>query len=303
MTLEERLHPSLLTFFDDWEVTEQIIDDKKAFYSIKKPNSEYQKVCLFRDGNYMTIYGDYGEYHFTHMSWLATPLNIPYDNLSYLMSKMSAEDREKAYEFDSDFALDDIFEWLTDRLTSHYNFEESIANTITSHIKETDWLCDELEYIQKNGFDGIEHIVSFVYDAIDHTDDKIEWISFLRNNDFSEYDEMFESELWEAGQRIDDRFLICLYALRKCGDKLANMENVKDTDDELATYKAEEEQGLLLRLPVALGSEVWAIIHRIDDFSGSYLAKTRTNFRLDMLDKIGKTIFLTEEEANKALSF
>ena len=60
---------------------------------------------------------------------------------------------------------------------------------------------------------------------------------------------------------------------------------------------------LLLKLPVQIGAEVWKIINRIDDVSGhTYKVKTRTNFRLDMLNEIGKTVFLTEEDAEEALN-
>lgn len=70
---------------------------------------------------------------------------------------------------------------------------------------------------------------------------------------------------------------------------------------ELRQYRKDEEKGMLLRLPTPLGSEVWEIFYRKDDFSGySYPVKARTSFRIDMLNKIGKTIFLTEEDVEKA---
>lgn len=58
--LVDRIPKEMINHFDNWEATEQIIDDKKAFWCIKKPESEYQKVCLYRDGCNMFIYGDYG---------------------------------------------------------------------------------------------------------------------------------------------------------------------------------------------------------------------------------------------------
>ena len=132
-----------------------------------------------------------------------------------------ADDSEKAYEFDFNDALNDIFEWLEERLINHYDFEESKAKEIASQIREIDWEDNAIDYLQEKGIDNLENIISFIYDAIDHIDDKIEWISFLRCKDFSEYDEMCESDLWKVGQRMDDRFIICLYALQKCGEKLA----------------------------------------------------------------------------------
>ncbi len=71
---------------------------------------------------------------------------------------------------------------------------------------------------------------------------------------------------------------------------------------ELKSYRDAEEQGLLLRLSIPIDSEVWGIILRMDDFLGSYRTVTRMPFKLDMLDKIGKTVFLTKEEAEQKLA-
>lgn len=73
--------------------------------------------------------------------------------------------------------------------------------------------------------------------------------------------------------------------------------------EKLCQYEEMEEQGLMIKLPVPLGSEIWEIFYRKDDFSGqSYPTKARTNFSLNMLNKIGKTIFLTEEEAEEVIA-
>lgn len=66
--LIDRIPKGMINHFDDWEATEQIFDDNKAFWRIKKPNSEYQKVCLYRDGCNMFVYGDYGQFTFDSMT-------------------------------------------------------------------------------------------------------------------------------------------------------------------------------------------------------------------------------------------
>ncbi len=72
--------------------------------------------------------------------------------------------------------------------------------------------------------------------------------------------------------------------------------------NKLGEYEDAEEQGLLLRLPVAIGSEVWKIINQRDNFTDiHYKIVTIVNFRLDMLKEIGKTVFLTKEEAEQTL--
>lgn len=93
--------------------------------------------------------------------------------------------------------------------------------------------------------------------------------------------------------------------------------------DKLAEYEDLEEQGLLLKLPCAIGSTVYVVDYiyecRFDyDCKLSFDAykceedirceheckkyRTReTKFNHMMLDKIGETVFLTKEEAEQAL--
>ena len=64
-----------------------------------------------------------------------------------------------------------------------------------------------------------------------------------------------------------------------------------------------EEQGLLLKLPCKVGDEVWRVYMQHDHYDDTpYEIVTSTLFRLDMLDCIGKTVFLTKKEAEKALA-
>lgn len=78
---------------------------------------------------------------------------------------------------------------------------------------------------------------------------------------------------------------------------------VADCMRDYLEYRKKEEKGLILELPCAIGSEVWKIINQRDNFTDvPYKIATRTNFRLDMLNEIGKTVFLTEEKANEALN-
>ena len=76
---------------------------------------------------------------------------------------------------------------------------------------------------------------------------------------------------------------------------------IGDICEKLAGYEDAEEQGLLWRLPTPIDSEVWGIILRMDDFLGSYRTVARMSFKLDMINKLGETVFLTEEEAEQKL--
>ena len=85
-----------------------------------------------------------------------------------------------------------------------------------------------------------------------------------------------------------------------CPDKCSQCEIPKEAELKLKEYEDAEEQGLLLRLPVAIGSEVWKIINQRDNFTDiPYKIVTIVHFRLDMLKEIGKTVFLTKEEAEQ----
>lgn len=92
---------------------------------------------------------------------------------------------------------------------------------------------------------------------------------------------------------------------------------------KLAKYENAEEQGLLLRLPVAEGSKVWEVKEYFD-CKCDYDCHESIHFKCDlkrpcehefkvyrvierkfekrMLSRIGTTIFLTKEEAEAALA-
>lgn len=85
---------------------------------------------------------------------------------------------------------------------------------------------------------------------------------------------------------------------------------VGEAIDKLAAYEDAEEQGLLIRLPCKLGDTVYHIVshtsHTVDVTGCRMEWKLEdtiepTVFRIWMVDAIGKTIFLTHEEAETAL--
>ena len=71
---------------------------------------------------------------------------------------------------------------------------------------------------------------------------------------------------------------------------------------KLYEYETAEEEGRLVVLPCKVGDIVYKIMCQRDNFDDRpYRIITSVNFRLDMADDIGKTVFLTREEAEKAL--
>lgn len=67
---------------------------------------------------------------------------------------------------------------------------------------------------------------------------------------------------------------------------------------ELKSYKDLEEQGLLMRLPCKVGTEVYYILG-IPNKTPCTIDKCV--FKLSDIDKIGESLFLTREEAEKKL--
>lgn len=83
-------------------------------------------------------------------------------------------------------------------------------------------------------------------------------------------------------------------------DELDIQEDVKKSMEDilrkLAEYEDLEEQNRLLKLPVVVGDTVYCIRQ---SWSGYLIDKKM--FKIGMMDKFGKTVFLSREEAEAAL--
>ena len=84
--------------------------------------------------------------------------------------------------------------------------------------------------------------------------------------------------------------------------------------EKLADYEEAEEQGLLVRLPCKVGEKLWCIVNstirelRVHHFDMPAFGTTDIVFRYAdgfklerFVGEIGKTVFLTREEAEKKL--
>lgn len=80
-----------------------------------------------------------------------------------------------------------------------------------------------------------------------------------------------------------------------CADKYGQ---VAKWLEELKSYKELEEQGLLVKLPCKVGTEVYYILG-IPNKTPCTIDKCV--FELSDIDKIGESLFLTREEAEKKL--
>jgi hypothetical protein len=213
--------------FSEWQATEIIMSDKRAFWQLKAKNSECQKVCLYRDGHTMFVYGDYGQLVFDSMTWEGSPYNLQYDNIGYQMEKLSNDCRNTLHVFDDSECKKDILEWFKNKVQEYF-FEISeedcikVEDFLESILDSNYIFCeDEIrDYLQENGLSDIEDIAVFTGQLLWRATDEIDYVSYLRNNDFSDFDDMSGSDLWNAGKRISQRYFINMYALKVLRDKL-----------------------------------------------------------------------------------
>lgn len=71
---------------------------------------------------------------------------------------------------------------------------------------------------------------------------------------------------------------------------------------ELTNYRQKLADGLMVELPCKVGDTVYVLRHRQDHYAEDpYLVIELKKFDLHMLPSIGKTVFTTREEAEKAL--
>ena len=75
-------------------------------------------------------------------------------------------------------------------------------------------------------------------------------------------------------------------------------KQVKEYLEELKQYRDAEKQGLLLRLPCKVGTEVWTIMCGM---TGKHPILFKQYFELSMLQYLGEAVFLTQAEAEQKL--
>ena len=105
---------------------------------------------------------------------------------------------------------------------------------------------------------------------------------------------------WEDGSITynEKRELECGEYCDSCSQGAGNCKTVENMIKKLATYEDLEEQGLLVRLPCKVGTEVYYILG-IPNKTPCTIDKCV--FELSDVHKIGKSLFLTREEAEKKL--
>lgn len=84
------------------------------------------------------------------------------------------------------------------------------------------------------------------------------------------------------------------------GEAMGNssVADIGDILGKLAEYEDLEEQGLLLKLPCPIGTEVWTIMCGM---TGKHPALFKQSFEYSMIEHFGKAVFLTKDEAQNKI--
>ncbi len=208
--------------FSKWEAKEIIIDDSKAWWCLKNPSSSVQKVCMFRDGPVVNVYGNYGSFTFDKMTWLGDVYNLAYDSLDYQFGKLSEESKQYLYVFDAEECKKDVINWMKEHLSCDGYLDHEI-NEIVEYISNLDISCTNdwiiADFCERKSYD-CSLLLYFIDECLKNMENSETWIDFLKNSELGNFDDFYESILWEAGKRIRQDFFINLYALKICGEKL-----------------------------------------------------------------------------------
>lgn len=129
-------------------------------------------------------------------------------------------------------------------------------------------------------------------------------------------DLMREYDLWDddddamlSDDAFDDEIMDNLmYDIKDIQGMIAlfyrNLWVMAELREALKVYEDAEEQGLLLRLPVLEGTEVYQIgeVYPFEDDGKPFYSMCIERFNRCMIEEYGKTTFLTKYEAEKALA-
>lgn len=117
-----------------------------------------------------------------------------------------------------------------------------------------------------------------------------------------------EAEKFDSNDSVEN------YMKTDCIECAEQHEQIAEWLEELKSYKEAEEQGLLVRLPCKVGEKLWCIVNgkinelRVHHFDTPAFGTMDIVFRYAdgsklerFVGTLGKTVFLTREEAEKKL--
>ena len=200
--------------FRKWEASKTVIDATKALYELKNPESKDAKICMYRDGANVFLYGSYGQFTFDSLTWLAAPNNLQYDNISYMVEKLSDESRNAVYTFDESCAKSEILEWVRGQLEYHFALSDTKVNATLKYFSCEK--CDRSAVLEDLNF---VIAVNALIEGANNGEENYRQAVYDNMETLSSYDDDY-GNLYNAGQTLNQRFCICMYAMEVCARKL-----------------------------------------------------------------------------------
>lgn len=223
--LSPEVRRSLYGEFRSWNASVTEISKKKAVYELREGCSETRKVCMYRDGCHVYVYGDYGSFDFDSVSWTASPVNLRYDNLPYQFEKLSERSRESIMIYEPHTAVSDIEGWLFEIL------ESECEMTAYKKRKVKELLNDPFG---QGGIVDICPALGDLADLVDAAADLVE--AALQGREFllaalsenasvlQDYDEEYYRLADDCGREVAPNVWISLLALSVLGTKIKKMK-------------------------------------------------------------------------------
>ena len=206
--------------FKKWEASKTVIDATKALYELKNPEFKNVKICMYRDGANVFLYGSYGQFTFDSLTWLAAPNNLQYDNISYMIEKLSDESRNAVYTFDENCAKSEILEWVKDRLKYYFALPDARIDATLKYFSCEK--CDRSAVLENLDF---VIAVNTLIESVDNGEESYRQAVHDNMETLFRYDDDYEN-LYNAGQTLSLRFCICMYAMEVCAKKLAKQKKI-----------------------------------------------------------------------------
>lgn len=228
--LQEEYGVKDLTKYEDITYKIERFTDKVSRVTIKSNKRIFSPVYAMFDRWFMQWYGDYGSWGFC-CTWDTDVMNLAYESPYYQLEKLESRKRT---EFDDDVCRENLIKKIKESFFYEYDLTEDEKSRFDTFIEDRyDTYIDYEDELY-----GYREDCEKIKELVNATGDEFEWISAVRNSDFTEEDYTYffgcnEYELYDIGQKEPARFFIILYLLSVVCESEKALQ--KGVDHELKT--------------------------------------------------------------------
>ena len=228
--LQEEYGVKDLTKYEDITYKIERFTDKVSRVTIKSNKRIFAPVYAMFDRWFMQWYGDYGSWGFC-CTWDTDVMNLAYESPYYQLEKLESRKRT---EFDDDVCRENLIKKIKESSFYEYGLTEDEKSRFDTFIEDRyDTYIDYEDELY-----GYREDCEKIKELVNATGDEFEWISAVRNSDFTEKDCTYffgcdKYELYDIGQKEPARFFIILYLLSVVCESEKALQ--KGAGDELKT--------------------------------------------------------------------